>query len=215
MEIIFSEIFASIEGESPFFHGERAFFVRFSKCNLHCKRCDTLYEKEGKIEISSLIKKFLDTPIRLLKLTGGEPFLQDKAVIRILECLKNTDREIEIETNGLLQTKIPPAARIVISFKGEKLLGWNPTESWKKAIKTLLYYWKRIPTAAKLTTDNAEEVRKFFQLLKDHEFSGIVAITPFDNDLKEFKKIIESTIFFPLPNQVKFLPRIHKILGMP
>ena len=39
------EIFTSIQGEGPFV-GYKQLFVRFSKCNLNCKYCDTDFSPE-------------------------------------------------------------------------------------------------------------------------------------------------------------------------
>jgi organic radical activating enzyme len=215
MKISINDSFFSIEGESPFHFGERAFFLRLSGCNLQCKNCDTDYSEKGKVEIATLIKKFLNSPVRLLKITGGEPLLQKEAVMRILESLSKTERTIEVETNGLIQTRFPPYCRVIVSFKGQTLLGSEPKETWKAAMKTLKMNWQRIPTAAKLTTDNEKEVKEFFQFLRENEFDGIISISPLNNDLARLKKIIEDALFYPIENIVKFLPQIQKNIDLP
>ena len=74
------EKFTSINGEGTR-AGELAVFVRFKGCNLRCSYCDTMwanepdcpYEEETPEEILNYV---LETGIRNVTLTGGEPLLQ-------------------------------------------------------------------------------------------------------------------------------------------
>ncbi|MDB4287526.1 7-carboxy-7-deazaguanine synthase QueE [Akkermansiaceae bacterium] len=117
------ELFHTLQGEGPSL-GAPAVFLRLSLCNLHCQWCDTPYtwnwektpwkhdggtkfSKTEQIlelspsEIAPLISAF---DCDRLVLTGGEPLLQQKALVELINLLDFPF--IEIETNG---TQLPSA----------------------------------------------------------------------------------------------------------
>lgn len=115
------EIFRSIQGEGPAIGRPRT-FVRLSGCNLHCVWCDTAYtwnwvgtpfahQNNTKFNISdemiSLSAKETAARIHALPsegvvITGGEPLLQTRAVVELIDALRADDHRalVEIETNG-------------------------------------------------------------------------------------------------------------------
>ena len=99
-----SEIFTSINGEGMK-SGELTTFIRFVGCNLSCPYCDTKYAlgKNAEYKIMSAIeiyKYIVETGIKNVTLTGGEPLAQ-KDIEKLIKLL-STDKNIyvEIETNG-------------------------------------------------------------------------------------------------------------------
>jgi 7-cyano-7-deazaguanosine (preQ0) biosynthesis protein QueE len=105
------EIFHSIQGEGVN-TGKPAIFLRLALCNLACTWCDTKYTwdwqhhsiEEQIIEIQSeeVQRQILRHNCTYLVVTGGEPMLQQKKLIQLLDYLKNKDFYIEIETNGTI-----------------------------------------------------------------------------------------------------------------
>lgn len=123
-----AEIFYSIQGEGKS-TGIPSVFVRTSLCNLHCIWCDTDYtwnwagtrfahvndlnpgyqkfSKKDWIEecsveqVSKLVSVF---PCKNIILTGGEPMLQQPALLALTQHLRliSQDYRFEIETNGTL-----------------------------------------------------------------------------------------------------------------
>ena len=105
------EIFYSIQGEGPHF-GRPSVFLRLSGCNLSCRWCDTPYTwnwEEGEnrheqaqqynkqaeqqsLQVESLSTQLNSFPCRHLVLTGGEPMLQQKRLVALLDTL-NADSE--------------------------------------------------------------------------------------------------------------------------
>ncbi len=123
-----AEIFYSIQGEGKS-TGLPAVFVRTSLCNLHCIWCDTDYTwnwtgtrfahvNDGKpdyhkfskkewilaCEIAEVAEAVLQFPCKNVILTGGEPMLQQSALVALMEALriKFVDFRFEVETNGTL-----------------------------------------------------------------------------------------------------------------
>ena len=99
-----AEIFESINGEGPR-AGEAALFLRFRGCNLRCSYCDTAWaqEPDGEAEERTpeeLAQLAAASGIRNVTLTGGEPLLQPE-MQQLLDLLaQDSDRSVEIETNG-------------------------------------------------------------------------------------------------------------------
>lgn len=113
-ELLVSEMFGmTLQGEGRS-QGQPAFFLRLGLCNLDCKWCDTPYTwdwtgKNGtKFSKASLAHMTIDEVLdaipghapRLI-ITGGEPMVQKKLLIELIEALPSS-MAVEIETNGTL-----------------------------------------------------------------------------------------------------------------
>ncbi len=106
-----SEIFYSIQGEGPNM-GKPAIFLRMALCNLTCEWCDTRYtwdwknyeyDKEVKeMSAKQVEEQLLKHDTKHLVLTGGEPMLQQKALLPLFTTLKRMGFFIEVETNGTI-----------------------------------------------------------------------------------------------------------------
>jgi len=98
------EIFESIQGEGPYI-GVNQLFVRFSKCNLYCKYCDTdfisLLKEYSFKKLSDEINKYAN--IHSVSLTGGEPLLYADFLKKMLPLVKT---KIYLETNGTLYKEL-------------------------------------------------------------------------------------------------------------
>lgn len=97
------EIFSSINGEGTR-AGELAVFVRFRGCNLNCSYCDTSWANRCDTPFTlmtgdDIIKTVLETGIRNVTLTGGEPLLVS-GIGELIEELGSRGLSVEIETNG-------------------------------------------------------------------------------------------------------------------
>ncbi|WP_367364025.1 7-carboxy-7-deazaguanine synthase QueE [Candidatus Tisiphia endosymbiont of Nedyus quadrimaculatus] len=112
-------IFKTIQGEGPFV-GMPAVFIRLGGCNLACNFCDTDFEDFNILTINNIIEEVvkLATNIKLVVITGGEPFRQP---IELL-CYKLVDLDyiVQIETNGTLYRDLPDKVHIVCSPKAGK-----------------------------------------------------------------------------------------------
>lgn len=103
-----SEIFDSIQGEG-ISAGAPSVFIRLATCNLSCTWCDTKYtwdwsqyryeEEVHWMDVAAVAMRALESPETHLVVTGGEPLLQDQALVTLLAALPR-DRYVEMETNG-------------------------------------------------------------------------------------------------------------------
>jgi len=96
------EIYKSVQGESSF-AGLPCIFVRLAGCNLRCTWCDSEYtftggRKMSLEEVMAEVKRL--APVKLLEITGGEPMLQEREVVPLMESLLAYGYEVLIETSG-------------------------------------------------------------------------------------------------------------------
>ena len=116
-----TEIYKSLQGESTY-AGLSCVFVRLTGCNLRCTWCDSEYTFHGGRKMS--LAEVLDEVSRLspggglVEVTGGEPMLQEREVVPLMENLIQTGYTVLLETSGerLLQT-VPTAVIKIVDVK--------------------------------------------------------------------------------------------------
>ncbi len=102
------EIFTSIQGEGPYV-GEKQIFVRFCKCNLACKFCDTdfSFENANEYDEIELFNLLLNKKADTISFTGGEPLVEVDFLLSFLEKYKDKlNKKIYLETNGTLPCEL-------------------------------------------------------------------------------------------------------------
>ena len=96
------ELYKSVQGESSF-AGLPCIFVRLAGCNLRCSWCDSEYTFKGGYK-RSLEEVLADIealePVKLVEFTGGEPMLQERELIPLIEALLRENYRLMIETSG-------------------------------------------------------------------------------------------------------------------
>ncbi|MDT8069934.1 MAG: radical SAM protein [Terriglobia bacterium] len=110
MQII--EIYKSLQGESSF-AGLPCVFVRTAICNLRCNWCDSEYTFKGGRpmtveEVEAEVRR-LSPDGGLIEITGGEPMLQEREVVPLMEKLLGDNYTVLIETSGERPLKDVPA----------------------------------------------------------------------------------------------------------
>ncbi len=112
-----TEIYKSIQGESTH-AGLPCVFVRLTGCNLRCSWCDSEYtfsggHRMGMEEVLEQVEQL--SPGGLVEITGGEPMLQEKEVVPLMQRLLDDGYTVLLETSGerLLQSVPRGVVKIV------------------------------------------------------------------------------------------------------
>jgi 7-carboxy-7-deazaguanine synthase len=115
-----TEIFASIQGESSY-AGLPCIFVRLTACNLRCNWCDSEYTFSGgqKMAVEDVMVHVRShAPIKLVEITGGEPMLQEREVIPLMQALIEEDYSVLLETSGeRLLANVPREVMKIVDVK--------------------------------------------------------------------------------------------------
>jgi 7-carboxy-7-deazaguanine synthase len=118
MQII--EIYRSIQGESSF-AGIPCIFVRLAACNLRCAWCDSEYTFTGgrkmpAEEVEREVAKL--APGGLVEITGGEPMLQERELLPLMERLLARGYTLLLETSGERPLQnVPRAVHKIVDVK--------------------------------------------------------------------------------------------------
>jgi 7-carboxy-7-deazaguanine synthase len=112
-----TEIYKSLQGESTY-AGLACVFVRLTGCNLRCTWCDSEFSFYGGKKMSR--EEILDEVARLspggglVEITGGEPMLQEKEVVPLMEQLLERGYKVLLETSG--ERALAPVTAAVIKI---------------------------------------------------------------------------------------------------
>jgi 7-carboxy-7-deazaguanine synthase len=118
-----TEIYKSLQGESTY-AGLACVFVRLTGCNLRCTWCDSEFSFHGgrKMAADEIMAEVARlSPVSglhsppLVEITGGEPMLQEREVVPLMERLLAAGYKVLLETSGeRLLGRIPkPVVKIV------------------------------------------------------------------------------------------------------
>ncbi|MGC4857284.1 7-carboxy-7-deazaguanine synthase QueE [Micromonospora sp. DT4] len=101
----------TFQGEGPSC-GHPALFIRLSRCNLTCERCDTKYtwdwshfdprKESAKRSVTDLVAWAAPSPAELIVITGGEPLIQQRNLVALVRGLLAAGKRVEFETNGTI-----------------------------------------------------------------------------------------------------------------
>jgi 7-carboxy-7-deazaguanine synthase len=197
-----NEVFSSIQGEGIFV-GLPMNFIRFTKCNLACRWCDTAYSKGEELSCAKILKR-LDKKIKWVSLTGGEPMME-KDLPDIISELKGIGFKVLLETNGSTYDKRIFSSCDHISLDLKAPSSGNCVHS-ADALEYCLMHPKK--SQIKIVVQDACDTRFFAKMHSSREGYPNWVIQPEWSRINviDYSKIISK---FPL---VRVIPQMHKLL---
>lgn len=217
------EIFSSIQGEGLLV-GVEQIFIRFCKCNLACKYCDTDFSSDYKEynpqELADYLRNNFDfNKINSISLTGGEPLLW---IDFLAEFLPLVDLPIYLETNGTVikdvekiidsidyvsaDIKLPSCSGLINSFEKHDKFFETFCNSKATVFAKIVFDEKITEEEIKLATDLSKKYG--FEIILQPKMIGDKMSVNSDFIRKIFYKFLEYT------KNVRVIPQVHKFLGV-
>jgi 7-carboxy-7-deazaguanine synthase len=127
-----TEIYKSIQGESTY-AGLPCVFLRLTGCNLRCTWCDSEYTFYGgrrmsPQEVFDQVEQ-LSPNGGLVEVTGGEPMLQERELIPLMQSLVHNHYTVLLETSG--ERPLERVARQVIKIVDVKCPNSGEPETFR------------------------------------------------------------------------------------
>lgn len=210
------EIFTSIQGEGPYV-GEKQIFVRFCKCNLACKYCDTDFKNGIEYNFENLIQKLKQENATTISFTGGEPLCEKEFLKNFLLQYKNElNKKIYLETNGTLFSELKEIIDFVdIVSMDIKLKSATGQENKFFENEKFLEIASKKEVFLKVVFDKnieQQEIDEVIKIAKKHNSLIILQPKmPVDSNI-ELDKIFN--LFYEKYSNVRLIPQTHKFLNL-
>ncbi len=211
------EIFTSIQGEGPYV-GQKHIFVRFCRCNLNCKYCDTDFDIKNSKKYSpfALFDLLKNNDTDTISFTGGEPLMELEFLEEFLKEYKNKlNKKIYLETNGVLYKNLEKIIDFIdIISMDIKLKSASGMENFNENEKFLDIASKK-EVFIKIVFDKNikdEEIIKTTSIIKKHDSLIILQPKmPMDKDT-DIEKIFNK--FYKHYKNIRLIPQVHKFLNL-
>lgn len=226
------ELFPSIQGEGIYV-GEPHLFVRFWNCNLSCHYCDTDYrgpytEWTGEALLDEAKKQIeFSGPFHAVSLTGGEPLLWWRFLKEWMPQLKFLGQRTYLETNGTL----PDALKEVLPWTDIVAMDIKPPSAtndrpvWREHelfLKMAHEAGREVFVKIVVTAQtDLKELAQAFELIRRVDPGiplvlqpvtpwGPIKEEPAPEQLDQWKALARDFLL-----EVKVIPQVHRLMGVP
>jgi 7-carboxy-7-deazaguanine synthase len=218
------ELYKSVQGESSF-AGVPCIFVRLAGCNLRCSWCDSEYTFTGgkpftEDEVVAQIEAL--APCRLVEFTGGEPMLQARELLPLMNRLLTAGYSLMIETSGerpladvpkdvhkIVDVKCPGAGAAANSFRRENLEALTKNDEVKFVISDRVDY----EFARAFVREHALEAKAGQILLSPAFQKAPTPLRTAENMALDPRKLVDWMLEDGLPARLSL--QIHKFIWEP
>lgn len=227
------EIFFTVQGEGLNI-GVPSIFIRSSVCNLHCVWCDTFYtwnfegtkfnvehrdapkvKKEDvmmEMETDEVIEFVSQWNCKHFVLTGGEPMLQQKVWIELMEKLKIDhlyEYFFEVETNATMP--IDPKFDILIDqYNCSPKLASSGNQLELRRTKSFIQYAQNPKASFKFVICSQEDLEEVLSVIKEYSIpSNRVILMPEGRNPQELHEKALWLVELAKKYNFRFTPRLH------
>ncbi|MBI3253223.1 MAG: 7-carboxy-7-deazaguanine synthase QueE [Nitrosopumilales archaeon] len=237
MKVRLFEIFTSVEGEG-ILYGTKTLFVRLAGCPFTCFYCDTVealpmnsgteYSLE---EACKIINSKLQDKTYKVNFTGGDPLIQHEAVREMAKHVKSKNIPIYLESSCFDSAKfsevVPFIDFVKIEFKTKdsefvdpkhysKLME-NAFECLKTSVLLKKITYIKIVVSSKTDLPSFKElIKRIFNTISKTDIAGFIIQPTYGIAEPSLEKLLEFyDIVYPLYNEVRIIPQLHKLIGAP
>jgi 7-carboxy-7-deazaguanine synthase len=220
-DLVIAEIFGPTwQGEGPS-AGQVAAFVRLGLCNLTCAWCDTAYTWDrSRFDLRAELHRMSPFDVwqavgaidaELVVITGGEPLLQQRRLVWLVDMCRARGRRVEIETNGTIapcRGLLQNAVRFNVSLKLAHSLVPRERRIRPNAVRTLV----RAGTARwKFVVRESADLDEVAELVKEYGLAPVWVMpegTSTDQVLFRMRELADAVLAYGW----HLTPRLHTLL---
>lgn len=228
MKTAIYDIFASYQGEG-LFAGQKQIFIRFKGCNLRCNYCDELSSKLSPVNFQKIsysdikkIKMLIEhEKTNIISFTGGEPLIYSEIIKDITEIFGKNYKYL-LETNGILHERFKLISKVMnivsMDIKLPQYCDNDYFDEYKKFLKIISVS----KTYIKIVFDENVDIKDFKKAVEMISRKSkyiplfIQPVTSKNGKIKVNLKLVDK-LYGIAKNRledVRFLPQIHKLLGI-
>ena len=230
-----SEVFTSIEGEGVL-AGTKTMFVRLAGCPLRCHWCDTPYaipmDSGNDVSIHEVEKMMLDElqpNTYKVNFTGGEPLAQAAAVAELARFARSKGIRTYLESACYDAKKFAQVLPYIdickIEFKltdarsvddrNYPTLLKNELECLRMAVAAdKRPYIKVVVTNSSDAAELGNLARSVFSVARPEDIAGFIIQPSYGIDEPLLDRLFcFYDVVYPLYDQVRVVPQLHKIIG--
>lgn len=201
-----NDIFYSLEGEGEWC-GFPTIFIRMSGCNLQCAYCDEDFSIHTRMSAKEIIDKIEKYPAKRVRITGGEPMLEN--LTELMKELYFKYDHVAIETNGTIYDNdvFESADLISVDVKG-------PSSGEKSDYKVIqkLYHRFKDKTEFKFVITNLDDL-VFYKEYREKLLGANIVLMCNSNINHKAKTEIIDAILSSCP-EARYCIRLQCVLGL-
>ena len=226
-----------MEGEG-ILYGTKTLFVRLAGCPFTCFYCDTIealpmnsgteYSLE---EACKIINSKLQDKTYKVNFTGGDPLIQHEAVREMAKHVKSKNIPTYLESSCFDSAKfsevVPFIDFVKIEFKTKdsefvdlkhySTLMENAFECLKTSVLLKKITYIKIVVSSKTDLPSFKELTKrIFNTISKTDIAGFIIQPTYGIAEPSLEQLLEFyDIVYPLYNEVRIIPQLHKLIGAP
>ena len=226
-----------MEGEG-ILYGTKTLFVRLAGCPFTCFYCDTVealpmnsgteYSLE---EAFKIINSKLQDKTYKVNFTGGDPLIQHEAVREMAKHVKSKNIPTYLESSCFDSAKfsevVPFIDFVKIEFKTKdsefvdlkhySTLMENAFECLKTSVLLKKITYIKIVVSSKPHLPSFKElIKRIFNTISKTDITGFIIQPTYGIAEPSLEQLLEFyDIVYPLYNEVRIIPQLHKLIGAP
>ncbi|WP_344437683.1 7-carboxy-7-deazaguanine synthase QueE [Kitasatospora nipponensis] len=172
----------TFQGEGPSC-GHPALFIRLSRCNLTCAKCDTKYtwdwsrfdphKESTRRTVADLVAWAASSPVELVVITGGEPLIQQARLVPLVRELLAAGKRVEFETNGTI-APVPELVAAGVRFNVSPKLASFGVEEGRSIVPSALEAFAASGRAVfKFVASSVADLDRIAELAGIHQLSPV------------------------------------------
>lgn len=237
MKVRLFEIFTSLEGEG-ILYGTKTLFVRLAGCPFTCFYCDTKeslpMDSGQEYDIKDacrLIEKNIVDKTYKVNFTGGDPLVQAEAVGEMAKFIQSKNIATYLESSCFDAKKFQKVLQWIDFIKIElktkdaefvdpkhySTLIENALECLKLSVAAKKQTYIKIVVSSKTTLDSFSDlVAQIFKTVGTSDLKGFIIQPTYGVAEPNLQKLLSFyDVVYPIYNEVRVVPQLHKLIGAP